>query len=100
MTDFERHLLCEIRDLRERLAEACPECSDFIFEIRAQGRVLDGDLKVEFRLERRYDSEVNVSGGSLDSVEDEFIRRHLWRSRNAALCLPKVGAPKSDEIPF
>ena len=59
----------------------------FEFEIKAEGRVHDGDVKITFRLDSHYDSYVCVKGNSIAAVLQEFMRRHGWNSRHSPLLI-------------
>ncbi len=103
---FERTLLDELRSIREQLAEA--NIPVMRLDIEVSGRTHDGDLEIVFKLSKdSYNTVGHTAGGSLDAVVDEFIRRHGWSQRHAALCLPSIApapAPEhpelNDEIPF
>lgn len=67
----------------------CETVSSFIFSITASGRP-DSDLEVKFSIENQYDSKANVSGGNLQAVLVEYLRRNNWQQFNGPLCLPNV----------
>jgi hypothetical protein len=79
--------LVEIRAFLSRLDDP-PNSMEF--EIIAEGRVLDGDLKVEFKLSDGGYPVIYTKGGSLSNVVEEFARRLGWTQKNDALYLPKM----------
>lgn len=93
-----------VRYVRERL-QVSEQSSHFTFNISATGNTHSGELKVEIQLDETYKFNVRVSGGELESVIDEHLRRLGWTEQNAPLCLPNVKTIETkpeinDEIPF
>ena len=72
-------------DLQIAVDEGCAN-SDFTLRIQAEGRVLEGDIKMEFRLGRCYES-ATVEGGNLMEVLKEYKRRQGWRGKNQPLMI-------------
>lgn len=103
LSPFETELLSELRDIRERLAEA--NIPHMRLDIEVSGRTHGGDLEVTFKLSKEsYNSGDHTEGGDLDAVVNEFIRRNGWSNRYASLRLPSAPEPTppelNDEIPF
>jgi hypothetical protein len=83
MSDFESALISVIQDLRHALADQ--DIGSMKLEIDAIGRTLAGDLRIEFSLSTEYG--LRTSGGNLEAVVAEFIRRNTWSNCHEALCL-------------
>lgn len=93
---FEEIVRQKIEKIREELAQNTNTC-EFRLDIEASGRVNDGTVSIRYTLGASY-SGSNASGGRVDPVVEEYIRRVAWAKTNDALCLP---APDTqDEIPF
>lgn len=100
---FEQRLVDFLKSLRQRIASNTTS-TGIIFQIRASGRVNEGEMEVTFSLENNYDSKADVSGGDLEQVVVEYMRRFDWQKANQPLCLPNVASPVAasddDEMPF
>ena len=53
------------------------------------GRIVGGDLKVEYRLGEW--TEDRVTGNSIDAVVNEYMRRKGWDKRHAPLAIAYAG---------
>lgn len=73
--------------LRDELKQVDDEISSLDFEISIDGRVHDGELKIEYKLGSSYSSGGQVSGGDLPKVIAEYKRRFGWDKRNQPLML-------------
>lgn len=95
----------EVAKLRAELA-TYEGIGTFRLDIECAGRVLDGDVKISFKLGESYDSSQMVEGNDVSKVAEEFIRRHNWKKRNAPLLLTATKTPEAleseghDGIPF
>lgn len=86
VSSFEHSLLAELRSIRSRLADA--NIPSMRLDIEVSGGTLHGNLKVTFKLNLdSYSGPAEASGGSLDAVVEEFLRRRGWNQRHAALLL-------------
>lgn len=93
-----------MKELEELFAETAREIATLIsentdatsilFRAQAKGRV-DGDLEISFHLENAYDSKIDIEGGRLQPVVEEYMRRTGWIKRNQPLCLPNT--PQQDK---
>jgi hypothetical protein len=79
-------------EIRGRLKEA--DITRMEFELRAEGRVHDGEILFEVTL-GQYGAD--VKGRDIGLVINEFERRHVWNKRNGPL---ELAAPSADDIPF
>lgn len=88
----------EIIRVREKLKPAAEKGlisgNAFEFIIKASGRIIDGEVKVEYILSKEYGNH-SVTGHNVDAVSDEFLRRIGWAAVNAPL---QISA--SEDIPF
>lgn len=58
----------------------------FCFDLRIEGRVHSGDLRVEFRIgENQYAQDVKA--GTYRAMIEEFMRRHGWDKANRPLMI-------------
>ena len=89
---FEHTLEAAIASIRQKLAACDAPPSEFNLEIKASGRTLEGEVKVEFVLGGYY-CDSQTKGGRLGPVLDEFARRHGWQKANAPVCLTFNTAP-------
>ena len=79
--------------------------NEFHFIVKANGRILDGEVKLSFSLNPNgWDDPRTVTGNSMQGVVDEYLRRAGWNAVNAPLQLgaptPKPEQVSDDEIPF
>jgi hypothetical protein len=102
IVSFEGALKREIKRLREKLKPAADEgvlsSNGFQFEITASGRILDGEVKVEYTLSEMY-GDNRVHGRDTAAVTDEFLRRMGWNSVNKPLEIA-FDKTRDPEIPF
>lgn len=77
--------------LRDELRQL-DEISSLDFEISIDGRVHDGELKIEYKLGSSYSTGGLVKGGDLPRVVDEYKRRFGWDKRNQPLMLTNDGS--------
>jgi hypothetical protein len=89
LTALERAVRAAVLEVRSRLQQ-CEDLPSFELEIKAQGRVHEGEIEISYNLEGRYNDVVR--GGRLTPVVDEFARRHGWNKINAPIC---IGGPAS-----
>ena len=97
MTDeamFEKELVYTVKSIRARL-QSIENLEAFTFQITAEGRVHDGEVRITFKLDHPYETGVDVRGNSIGVVLDEFMRRHGWNKRHTVLLITN-GA--SDEL--
>ena len=83
--------------IRETLAKAKngdPICSHFMFAMKIEGRVLDGDLKMSVSMGEYGDS---IKGNAVDITLREFLRRLGYEEKHNQLCLPSVMPQALDE---
>jgi len=94
--DFEIALIKVITDMKEQLSSI--DDSYLSFNMHVNGRV-DGDIKIDFSVSKGYGSDgVNATGGKLEAVVTEYIRRVSWGTRHAPLCLPNVDTSQDRRI--
>ena len=72
--------------LRDELSPL-DEISSLDFSIMIDGRVHDGELKIEYHLGSTYSTGGLVKGGDLPRVVEEYKRRFGWDKRNKPLML-------------
>jgi hypothetical protein len=94
--DLESALIDALVEMRTFLSKLDEPPNSMEFEIVAEGRVLDGDLKIEFKLSDCGYPSTYTKGGNLDNVVKEFARRYGWKQKNDPLYLPKVSG--NDEV--
>lgn len=96
--------------LRDELQQV-EDISKLDFTIDISGRVHDGELSIKFELGSAYSTGGQVSGGRIEAVLAEYMRRFGWDKRNKPLELSfapaevphpdqPVGARSDEEIPF
>ena len=78
-----RNLAVFLRDELRKIEEI----SSLDFEITIEGRVHDGELKIEYKLGSTYSDGGQVTGGDLPRVVAEYKRRFGWDKRNKPLCI-------------
>lgn len=83
MTEFERAVAAEVKRIRESLTPDYLGLNSFHFEIEAEGRVHEGEVKITFALYVNYGE--TIKGGSVEAVVMETLRRKGWADRNAPL---------------
>jgi len=88
--DLESALIEAVIRLRESLSELDMPPNSFNLSIDADGRVMDGDVKITYRLTDNGYPSTDARGGTMVHVVHEFERRYGWSRRNEPLCLPKV----------
>ena len=79
--------------LRDELKQI-EEISSLDFEITIDGRVHDGELRIEYKLGNSYGPGGQVRGGDIAKVVDEYKRRFGWDQRNQPLELTFQGELK------
>lgn len=72
--------------LRDKLQQV-EDISKLDFTINISGRVHDGELSIEFKLGSQYSVGDQVSGGRIEAVLAEYMRRFGWDKRNKLLKL-------------
>lgn len=99
IVSFEGALKREIKRVRNELKKI-EDLSQFEMIIKADGRVNDGDVKLQFEIDLDYDQ--NVRGDSLQAVLDEAMRRRGWTKIHDAklLSYEKIPSDDSDESPI
>lgn len=112
IVSFEGAIKRAVKGLRQRLLPAADKgllpSNEFRMEIKAQGRIQDGEIKIEFILCRDIYGSDPVKGNSLEAVTEEYLRRAGWQAVNAPIAIsftkvtpaPVPGNPPEDEIPF
>lgn len=92
------------KELREDLSSYDNPANYMSLSLEADGRVMDGELKIKFILsDGSYGSEAKAEGGKLYNVVKEFSRRYEWKTTNSPLCISKVEDenPETEEkVPF
>jgi hypothetical protein len=73
--------------LRDELRQLDEPPSSLDFSINIDGRVMDGDLRIEFAIGSTYSDGGQVKGGDVSRVVDEYKRRFGWDKRNQPLCI-------------
>lgn len=94
IVSFEGAIKREIKKVREQLKRV-DGLNSFIFTVRSEGRVLDGDIKLAFKISKEYGSD-EVEGARLSPVLDEFMRRQGWKKVNAPLSIGYEKIPGDD----
>lgn len=95
--DLETALIEALIEVRAFLSKLDDPPNSMELEIIAEGRVLDGDLKIEFKLSDGGYPVTFTKGGNLENVIKEFARRYGWKQRNDALYLPKVDGDNGND---
>lgn len=97
MTAFRAELLSLAKYVRDSLREV-GDLDSFKLEIEIEGRVHEGDIRINLALKHPYKYGFDISTASdLDALLEEFKRRFGWVKRNAPLCLPS--APQIEALP-
>ena len=91
MTEFEKAVIAEVKRVRDLLNQA-ELANSFEFNMKANGRLSDGDVKIMFEIELDYDR--IVAANSVDGAVYEALRRRGWIKANGPLCLPIVEETK------
>ena len=98
IVSFEGAVKREVTRLRSKLKPAAEAGiitgNEFKFKIECSGRIVDGEMKLEYELSGVYGLHA-VKGNSPNAVLDEFLRRQGWEKVNAPL---QISA--SEDIPF
>lgn len=107
IVSFEGAVKREVKRIREALrpaVEAKLMINDFGFQIKVSGRVLDGEVKLSYKIGEYDFMAKEVEGDSPNAVVDEFLRRKGWASIHAPLAISmdkqKPLVETEDEIPF
>lgn len=74
------------------------DVSSLDFNIMINGRVHDSELKITFEIGSTYSKGGVVSGGSVDAVLHEYMRRFGWDLKHQPLMLSHSAT--NEEIPF
>lgn len=82
--------------IREELSKV-DEISSIDFEVSIEGRAHDGELKIKYSLGSTYSNGGLVTGGRLEPVITEYLRRFGWDSRNKPLELSYSGETQESE---
>lgn len=99
IVSFEGAIKREVKRIRERLKPAAELIGNaFQFEIQARGRILDGEVKLEYTIAGLY-GENKVEGRDVNSVLEEYLRRSGWNAVNKPLEIA-FDKLKEQEIPF
>jgi len=95
---FEFYVREMAKELRSRFEQI--DIGHLDFQVHVSGRTGSGDLLVEFKIgDSTYGD--RVTGGAVEAIFFEFLRRKGWTEQNAALCLPRVeDRPSNDEEVF
>lgn len=97
MTEFEKAVVAEVRRVRE-IMQRNDGLSRFKFEIEAEGRLHDGEIKVTFAI-GEYGA--SVTANTVDDAIFEFQRRNGFDKRHSGLVLTGPGEVQStDDITF
>lgn len=92
------------KELREELSGYDNPTNFMSLTLEADGRVMDGELKIKFILsDGTYASEAKAEGGKLYNVVKEFCRRYEWKTTNSPLCISKVedeDEAQDEKVPF
>jgi hypothetical protein len=76
-----------INDVRRKMADA-DIGSAFTIELKASGRINDGDVKIEWNVSAGgWDNRQEAKGASLSACVAEVLRRHGWQERHAPVCI-------------
>ncbi len=97
LSQLEAAFVKQAYKIRETLAKAKggdPICSHFMFMMKIEGRVLDGDLKMSVNMGEYGES---VKGNAVDITLREFLRRLGYEEKHNTLCLPSVMPKALDE---
>lgn len=90
MTKFDDLIKSLALHIREELSKV-EEISSIDFEVSIDGRAHDGELKIKYSLGSTYGSGGLVTGGRLEPVITEYLRRFGWDRRNKPLELSYDG---------
>ncbi len=76
MTEFEKAVIAEVKRVRDLLNQA-ELANSFEFNIKANGRLSDGDVKIMFEIELDYDRIVAANSPAIEhkpepKVDDEI----------------------------
>lgn len=82
--------------IREELSKV-DEIASIDFDISIDGRAHDGELKIKYSLGSNYGTGGLVTGGRLEPVITEYLRRFGWDSRNKPLELSYSGETTESE---
>lgn len=99
IVSFEGALKREIKRLREQLKQI-EDLSQFKLTITVSGRVHDGEVELSYGLGESMYGTGEVEGSALQSVLDEFMRRHGWNKINKPKAIAYNKIIGDDEIPF
>ena len=98
IVSFDGAVKREVARVRAKLQPAAEKGvlsgNEFSFTIKASGRILDGEMKLEFSISGVYGT-AEVKGNSTNAVVDEFLRRQGWAAVNQPLAISA-----SEEISF
>ncbi len=76
-----------INNVRRKMADANIG-SDFTIELKASGRINDGDVKIEWHIwAGGWDNRQEAKGASLSACVAEVLRRYGWQERHAPVCI-------------
>ncbi len=94
IVSFEGALKREIKRVRRELAkmEALPYMR---LQITVEGRLHDGDMKLSYNISDQYGIN-STTGDELQSVIDEYMRRHGWQATHAPKAIAYHAAPSDD----
>lgn len=84
MTEFEKACVAEAKRIQHQLSLA-DDVTRFEFEMKAEGRVVGGEILITFSIGANYDPD--VKGKSVDAVLHEAMRRNGWTRDNQPLCI-------------
>lgn len=87
MTEFEKAVVAEVKRVRETLARD-ESLHSFHFEVRAEGRVHDGEVRISFAV-GNYSA--NVVGNTVDAAVREYMRRNGFDTLNSGIVLTGPG---------
>ena len=93
---FELHAaVCKaVTEARETLAMGSDSGSHIVLSIEISGRILGGDLKIEYGAGEYAGS---VRGNTLEAVLHEHMRRNGWNRRHAPLALSDFTATPAND---
>lgn len=103
IVSFEGAIKREIKRVRERLKPAAEQgtlkSNEFRFTIEGRGRILDGEVKLSYKICDNHYGSNEIEARGVDPLVDELLRRSGWKAVNAPLEIA-FDKTREDEIPF
>lgn len=84
---FEQNLVDQVKQVRAHLANGNLGENHFVFSIKAQGRVNDGEVLIDFKLQTDDGYGEKAQGKDVWTVVDEYCRRLGWNNTNTPLMI-------------